>query len=221
MQFQFFTNLVMIVKGPLIIRIPIFEIVIMKADSLLLHWCLASWLCALGLSHGEPRQSEEDSDPTLEGSGFNQSTTTTPEMSSPILSPSAIANIISAVLAVTFLTIVLCYLMRSFNQNERTTRIRTTLDNNKRIDEQIAAAKARAEQQTTEQQTNLGLIHGSRETCTASMEVVTTNVDPRPPDLGLQPLITEALDNSPNSNSPQVSGVSREIVSSSPALAPS
>lgn len=157
------------------------------------------------------RQSEgTDSSSMLEeGSGFNQTTTTMPAMSSPILSPSAIANIICSVLAVVFITTILCYLMRSFSENERKTRIKTSLENNRRIDEQIAAAKARAEQQRTTEKTSL--IQGpGRETCTASLEVVAVTQD-----FESQPLVVETLDGPPNSNSSQVSagsGVNREVV---------
>lgn len=171
---------------------------------------------AQAASHSHPRQSE-DTDFMEEGSGgFNQSTTPVP---APILSPSAIANIISAVLAVVFLTVVLCYLMRSFNQGERKTRIKTALDNNRRIDEQIAAAKARAEQRTAQTHP----IQGTREICTDSLEVIATSVEFRPQDSESHPFHGETLDNIPNSNSSQVSihhGVNKEVVPA-PALSPS
>lgn len=106
--------------------------------------------------------------------------------------------------------------MRSFSQNERKTRIKTSLDNNRRIDEQIAAAKAHAEQQRNTEQTSL--IKGPRETCTASLEVVATN---SAQDFESRPLTVETLDGLPNSNSSQVStgsGVNREVVLAPPAL---
>lgn len=108
----------------------------------LLTLCLPILTGAFSDLHSRHMDIEE-----LEGSGEdNMTNSTTPTMREPILSPTAIANIICSVLAVIFLTAVLCYLMRSFSTKERKTRIRTSLENNRRIDEQIAAAKARAEQ---------------------------------------------------------------------------
>ncbi len=105
-----------------------------------------------------------------ESSGFDNQSTSNATMSTtesaPILSPSAIANIISSVLAVVFLTLLLCYLMRTFNDTGRTTRIRTTLDNNRKIDQQIAAAKTRAEQRAKQ----TGQVRGSRENLTSPAE---------------------------------------------------
>lgn len=171
------------------------------------------------LVHLRANRQLEDSDQThtkmeeLEGSGLiNQSTTATiPTMSAPILSPSAIANIICSVLAIVFLTIVLCYLMRSFNQGERKTRIKTSLENNRRIDEQIAVAKARAEHRPVQ----TSLIQGSEEICTE------TNIQykPLPRDVDPQPCSAEALDNLP-SGSQMSSRVNREVLRA-PALSSS
>lgn len=104
-------------------------------------------------SAGElPRQPEEDE--LLVGSGMNDSNSTHPPSGppadEPVLSASAIANIICSGLAVIFLTAVLCVLLRSFNKGERKARLQTTLENNRRIDRQIAAAKARAAQRVRE-----------------------------------------------------------------------
>ena len=179
---------------------------------------VSSCLNAGVFSHGWPRQSDTDSmmeDPgDREGSGFNESTTTMSAMSSPVLSASAIANILCSVGAVVFLTVILCYLMRSFSENERKTRIKTTQENNRRIDDQIAAAKARAEQQQKNTQ-QISLIQGSGDICTASLEVVPTTVELGPQDPNSQSLVSEALADLPNFNVPQVStgsGVNREVV---------
>jgi len=160
----------------------------MDARSLTL--LLASSLSYVGASFDEhPRQSELTEEPE-EGSGNNSFTTPGPTStipSAPILSPSAIANIISSVLAVVFLTAILCYLVRSYNKNEQKIRIRTSLENNKRIDEQLAAAKARAEQRT--KQTNLTQGSTDNQTaCIDSAEVVITNAECKPQYPDSQPL---------------------------------
>ena len=97
---------------------------------------------------------EEDSLDGAEGSAMvpeNMSNSTTTTSTStpppPILTASAIANIICGALAIAFLTGYLCFLMYSFNQSEHKSRVRTALENNRRIDAQIAKAKARAEAQ--------------------------------------------------------------------------
>ncbi len=102
-------------------------------------------------SYDYPRQAD-DSPEGEDGSGFSDANistsspppTTPPPPSGPILSGSAIANIICGVLAVSFLTGYLCYLMYTFSKTERKSRVKTALENNRRIDEQIARAKARA-----------------------------------------------------------------------------
>ena len=93
------------------------------------------------------REAEEDSEIMDMGSG---NSTLSPEADEPVLSASAIANIICSGLAIIFLSAILCYLVHSFNVNERKMRLRTTKENNRRIDRQIAAAKARAEQRIKE-----------------------------------------------------------------------
>lgn len=112
----------------------------------LLALCLPILTGAFSDLHSRQSEDVDMSDLEAEGSGGgdNMTNSTTPTMREPILSPTAIANIICSVLAVVFLTAVLCFLMRSFTANERKTRIKTSQENNRRIDEQIAAAKARA-----------------------------------------------------------------------------
>lgn len=87
------------------------------------------------------------------GSGVFESVTASPSptvvtVSAPVLTASAIANIICSVLAVVFLSVLLCYMVHSYNRDHNRTRIRTALANNKLIDQQNAAAKARAEERT-------------------------------------------------------------------------
>ena len=128
------------------------------------------------------RQSEDMDMLDMEGSGGdNMTTSTTPTMREPILSPTAIANIICSVLAVVFLTAVLCFLMRSFNANERKTSIRTSRENNRRIDEQIAAAKARAEKRT-QQSTSSQVQDNLKE----PSEVPIVGAEQRPQDVDLK-----------------------------------
>lgn len=78
--------------------------------------------------------------------------TTTGAPPIPILTTDAIVNIVASVLAVIFLTTVLCYLMITFNQAEHRTRVRTALERNKQIDRQIAASRARQQQKQALQQ---------------------------------------------------------------------
>ena len=113
-------------------------------DGLDRFWC---WLVVLVIpplctqaSYGHPRQESDGGS----GSTENVSNSTSSPPAEPILSGGAIANIICGILAVTFLTCYLCFLMYSFNKNEHKSRVRTALENNRRIDEQIAKAKARA-----------------------------------------------------------------------------
>lgn len=113
------------------------------------------------------RQSEEE-DSMASGSGLvdengTNSTTTAPH--EPVLTPSAIANIICSVLAILLLTSLLCYLTHTFNNVERKTRIRTALEANRRIDQQIAAAKARAEQRLKEANYQVEQQQKGREAC--------------------------------------------------------
>ena len=82
----------------------------------------------------------------------NETTTTAPPSSEPILTANAIANIVLSGLAIIFLSSVLCYLMATFNQVEHRTRVRTSLERNKQIDRQIAATRARQQQQKLKQQ---------------------------------------------------------------------
>lgn len=72
------------------------------------------------------------------------STTEAPR-SEPLLSGNAIANIICSALALIFLTGVLCYTSYSFSKHERHIRVKTALENNKLIDKQLAAAKAKVD----------------------------------------------------------------------------
>lgn len=116
------------------------------------------------------RQSEGEDEPMEVGSGLMNDTNSTlfPPKDEPILSASAIANIICSVLAIIFLTVILCYLVQSFNKTERETRLMTTKENNRRIDRQIAAAKARTEQRIKEaneraQRRSTEALPGSRE----------------------------------------------------------
>lgn len=119
------------------------------------------------------RQSEEDEQIEV-GSGLDMNDTNStlfpPGAKEPILSASAIANIICSVLAIILLTAVLCYLMRTFNKTERDTRLMTTRENNRRIDRQVAAAKARVEQSIKEateheqKSREAGVLQDSRET---------------------------------------------------------
>lgn len=111
-----------------------------------------SLIATRAFSDDFPRQSEmiEEEGSAEDSNSSILFTTTTP--AAPILSPSAIANIICGVLALAVLTVALCYLMRSFNRDERKMRVRTSLENNRRIDAQVAAAKTRAEQQKAKQQ---------------------------------------------------------------------
>lgn len=188
---------------------------------------VSSCLSTGAFSRGWPRQSEDPGTDSMmdlegEGSGFNESTTPiVPAESSPILSASAIANILCSVGAVVFLTVILCYLTRTFSEDERKTRIKNSQENNRRIDEQIAAAKARAERQQKNTQ-QISLTPGAGDICTASLEIVPTTVQFKPPqDTNSQPLVTETLDDPPSPNVPQVStgsGVNREVVPAPPAL---
>ena len=66
----------------------------------------------------------------------------------PVLSANAIANIVCTAAALIFLTCVLCYITRTFNTQIHKTRVKTALANNRLIEQQIAAAKARAEQKS-------------------------------------------------------------------------
>ena len=106
-----------------------------------------------------------------EGSGLeNDSNSTTIPSSSPttpsdILSVNAIINILASVVAVVFLTGFLCYTMHTFNRNEHKNRIRTALENNRLIDQQIAASKARAASKN--QETNV-LLERSKENLSSS-----------------------------------------------------
>ena len=102
------------------------------------------------------RSTREDTDFDSMNNDSNETTTTTFSPTTetttmapptPILTPHAIANIVSSGVAVIFLTVVLCYLMITFNQVEHRTRVRTALQRNKQIDRQIAAARARQQQQ--------------------------------------------------------------------------
>lgn len=82
-----------------------------------------------------------------EGSGLgsnNASNSTLP--GDPILSPSAIANIVCSFAAIVFLSTLLCYITHSFNKNQHKNRIRTTRENNRLIDRQISEARAKQEQ---------------------------------------------------------------------------
>lgn len=140
-------------------------------------------------SHDHPRQAEDSSEGE-EGSGLSDNTTnstpTTPQPP-PILSGSAIANIICGVLAIAFLTGYLCYLMYSFSKNERKSRVRTALQNNRQIDEQIARAKARAAAKQKSQEA--GSVHNSGDSQSplmASTEPASTGVDSRTSDSELQ-----------------------------------
>ncbi len=58
--------------------------------------------------------------------------------------------------AIILLTSLLCYTSYTFSRRERRTRTKTALANNKLIDQQIAAAKANAEQRT--KNTSQGLL---------------------------------------------------------------
>lgn len=73
--------------------------------------------------------------------------TTTMAPPTPILTADAIANIVLSGVAVIFITVILCYLMITFNQVEHRTRVRTALQRNKQIDRQISAARVRQQQQ--------------------------------------------------------------------------
>ena len=73
-----------------------------------------------------------------------------PSLREPVLTGDAIANIVCSGVAIIFLTGLLCYTSYTFSKKERKTRTRTALENNKLIDKQIAAAKARAEQGISE-----------------------------------------------------------------------
>lgn len=146
------------------------------------------------------RRQAEDSGQDGEGSGLldnmtnsTSSTTslptnaTTTESSSPVLSGSAIANIICGALAIIFLTSYLCYLMYTFNQQEHKSRVRTALENNRRIDEQIARAKARAAARQRSQETaevvresdeSQSELLGSPEPVVKSVDCTTPTIDP-------------------------------------------
>ena len=94
------------------------------------------------------RQPEEDEEDVVVSSLLptpSQSPEATALPREPVLSGDAIANIVCSVAAIIFLTSVLCYISYTFSKKERKTRIRTTLANNKLIDQQIAAARARAD----------------------------------------------------------------------------
>lgn len=137
--------------------------------------CIVSLLLLLSplhtqASHDYARQSEDESLLMDEGSGNGSNSTMAPP-TTPILSPSAIANIISSVVAVVFLTSVLCYLLRSFNQNQHQSRVRTALENNRLIDEQLAKSKALAERKNME----ASLLQGSRDTVEASQSPLVTS----------------------------------------------
>lgn len=103
-------------------------------------------------------------------------TTTVGSGPGPVLSASAIVNIIFSVLAIVFLTVTLCYLMHSFNKGERNNRIRTALQNNRQIEEQIATAKARADQQASLLQTQK---KNQSNTSVDSPELASTNTECR------------------------------------------
>jgi len=94
---------------------------------------------------GEEGEDFDDSVSSLIMPTPSQSPEATVPPREPVLSGDAIANIVCSFAAVVFLTSVLCYISYTFNKKERKTRIRTTLANNKLIDQQIAAARARAE----------------------------------------------------------------------------
>ena len=80
-----------------------------------------------------------------------------PSNGEPIITGDAIANIVCSVSAIILLTSLLCYTSYTFSRRERRTRTKTALANNKLIDQQIAAAKANAEQRA--KNTSQGLLY--------------------------------------------------------------
>ena len=61
----------------------------------------------------------------------------------PVLTPDAIANITTTVVAIILLTSIVCYLLMCYEKKERMDRVRLALEKNRAIEKQMAASKAR------------------------------------------------------------------------------
>lgn len=64
-------------------------------------------------------------------------------ITTPVLTPDAIANITTTVLAIILLTSIVCYLLMCYEKKERMDRVRLALEKNRAIEKQMVAAKAR------------------------------------------------------------------------------
>ena len=64
-------------------------------------------------------------------------------ITTPVLTPDAIANITTTVLAIILLTSIVCYLLMCYEKKERMDRVRLALEKNRAIEKQMVASKAR------------------------------------------------------------------------------
>lgn len=91
----------------------------------------------------------------------NELATENSTITTPVLTPDAIANIVTTVLAIVFLTCIVCYLIMCYEKKERKDRVRLALEKNRAIEKQMVASKARQSRERERAESVFSASHSS------------------------------------------------------------